>query len=734
MDLSIEELGSPESNDSSDNLSSKSYNSDIFVIGLEEIVDLNASNIVSASTTNQREFLIEFQETISRDVPYVLVTSTQLVGVCLFVFVRPKMASYIRDIQVDQVKTGLGGAAGNKGGVAIRMTFYNSALCFVCSHFAAGQSHTEERNADYHEITRKINFGSNRTLSCHDYIFWCGDFNYRIDMLNEDVRQLIDQNQLDILLENDQLKKSQADEKVFNKFLEGKINFKPTYKLDVHSDIYDTSEKARIPAWTDRVLYCKLYPTNHDETSESLNYGNIEFYGRAELQTSDHRPVVARICCEVSKVNKSRLEKVFEDVVQKTGPIDCSLILKHEDGNSNFNDKVLAKIYQILIQIGGKIALFRFCSDSLMVIFKNPTDALKAFENSDALREFDSKISVRMRTENWLEAVEKEFSLVQSNTVPLCSDNDINTENELDYFSTSIGPACDPSSFCLDDDDYENNVLSEDNLLDHVSSIKNKSPELLIPKRPPPPARLPPPLIINQNILNPLESGFNNVKLATNKTLPLRPAPPPPISIPKQIEKPKLELLTSEKETNSSSSYESELDSSFNMLPPSIPPPPLPMMSSSEDEAANEINKIDQFSPPLPPPRIDSFEDSFDARFAQLPVSRPNDNFNSSFSNSTTYYDQDEEVHSPWQTLPPAPPIPPVDDENDAPPIPNRPKFLSDSSKKVLNHPTIPIPSRPVPSIPQSSISNKNNENNNKILINQPPPQIPSRRQVPKPF
>ena len=59
---------------------------------------------------------------------------------------------------MDCVKTGLGGATGNKGAVAIRFMYHSTSMCFICAHFAAGQSQVKERNADYHEISQKIVF------------------------------------------------------------------------------------------------------------------------------------------------------------------------------------------------------------------------------------------------------------------------------------------------------------------------------------------------------------------------------------------------------------------------------------------------------------------------------------------------------------------------------------------------------------------------------------------------
>jgi hypothetical protein len=180
----------------------------LFAIGFEEIVDLNATNIMAASNENAKAWASELQKVLSRDRKYVLVTYQQLVGVCLYIFIRAIHANFLRDIAIDCVKTGLGGTAGNKGAVAIRFVLFSTSFCFICAHFTAGQSQVNERNADYTEITKKILFPLGRTLDAHDYVFWCGDFNYRIDVDKEEIKQLIKNHEISKLLMHDQLKVS----------------------------------------------------------------------------------------------------------------------------------------------------------------------------------------------------------------------------------------------------------------------------------------------------------------------------------------------------------------------------------------------------------------------------------------------------------------------------------------------------------------------------------------------
>ncbi|XP_036393120.1 synaptojanin-1-like isoform X2 [Megalops cyprinoides] len=404
---------------------SKANPIDIFAIGFEEMVELNAGNIVSASTTNQKLWATELQKTVSRDHKYVLLASEQLVGVCLFIFIRPQHAPFIRDVAIDTVKTGMGGATGNKGAVAVRMLFHSSSICFVCSHFAAGQSQVKERNDDYNEISRKLSFPMGRMLHSHDYIFWCGDFNYRINLSGEEVKELVGKQKWETLTASDQLKEQRDAGQVFKGFIEGPIQFPPTYKYDLFSDEYDTSEKCRTPAWTDRVLWKRrkwnylspdeetdlVHATVSDEELERFwSPGTLQYYGRAELKMSDHRPVVAIIDVDVLEVDAEARYQVYREVMELQGPPDGTVLVSLWDAGEGdcFDDAMIEHLLNEFAAFG-EVILIRFVEEKVLVTFLDGYSALAAL-SLNATTILGKTIEVQLKNPDWARSLEGDMS------------------------------------------------------------------------------------------------------------------------------------------------------------------------------------------------------------------------------------------------------------------------------------------------------------------------------------
>lgn len=88
-------------------------------------------------------------------------------------------------------------------------------------------------------------------------MFYSGDLNYRIDLHINEVKKMVRKSQLSPLLRFDQLQAERSIGAVFKDpgWSEGAIGFVPTYKYDVGTNDFDTSEKQRTPAWCDRVLW-----------------------------------------------------------------------------------------------------------------------------------------------------------------------------------------------------------------------------------------------------------------------------------------------------------------------------------------------------------------------------------------------------------------------------------------------------------------------------------------------
>ncbi|EGW32822.1 uncharacterized protein SPAPADRAFT_49762 [Spathaspora passalidarum NRRL Y-27907] len=269
---------------------------DLVFIGLQEIVELNPQQMVNTDVKNKYHWEQKILECLNKNEnKYMVMWSGQLGGLALLLYVKQDQLKHISNIECSFKKTGLGGVSSNKGGVAVSFKYCDTSFCFVSSHLAAGLTNVEERHNNYKTLSKGIQFSKNKRIKNHDIIIWLGDFNYRIGLPNTHVKQLIEAKKFGKLFEFDQLNQQMANGESFPFYNELEIKFPPTYKFDNGTKTYDTSEKQRIPAWTDRILYQS--PTN---IVKPLVYNCDQ-----DLIFSDHRPVYAMFKITVNVINNS---------------------------------------------------------------------------------------------------------------------------------------------------------------------------------------------------------------------------------------------------------------------------------------------------------------------------------------------------------------------------------------------------------------------------------------------
>ncbi|KAL1645792.1 hypothetical protein SLS58_003676 [Diplodia intermedia] len=312
--------------------------SDILVFGFQELVDLEDKKVTAKSffksskkkdasdqehmSRQYRAWRDHLARCIEEYLPgerYYLLHTANMVGLFTCVFVRESERMRIRDMNAAEIKLGMGGLHGNKGALVVRFTLDDSSICFVNCHLAAGQSQTAHRNNDVATIMETsalppqmdlgaradvfVGGGDGSMIMDHEICILNGDLNYRIDSMTRDtVIRHVREGNLTRLLENDQLLRTKKRNPGFRlrAFRECPITFAPTYKYDVGTDRYDTSEKKRSPAWCDRLLY--------------RGQGRIKQleYRRHEVRVSDHRPVSGRFNIRIKTINPKRRAIVWE--------------------------------------------------------------------------------------------------------------------------------------------------------------------------------------------------------------------------------------------------------------------------------------------------------------------------------------------------------------------------------------------------------------------------------------
>jgi hypothetical protein len=165
-----------------------------------------------------------------------------------------------------------------------------------------------------------------------DAVIWMGDLNYRIDGNYDQVCQLIAARDFAPLLACDQLHREHMQSRIFRGYREPEITFAPTYKFDkgiTGALAYDSSEKRRVPAWCDRIMYrgsapfSSPLPSPADMEGKGLPSENkidvspLEYGSWMDVCDSDHKPVYATFDVALTVVDAAKKRDIVSHILSE---------------------------------------------------------------------------------------------------------------------------------------------------------------------------------------------------------------------------------------------------------------------------------------------------------------------------------------------------------------------------------------------------------------------------------
>ncbi|EFX00150.1 phosphatase family protein [Grosmannia clavigera kw1407] len=179
----------------------------LYVLGLQEVVDLNAATQYM-SRASAVPVLEKWKAAVGDALPagYKLVVSEQMAGLLLLVYASPEVIPMLSHTSTSTVGTGLLGMLGNKGAVSAKVVLGEAtSMVFVNSHLSSGNdpSHLDRRCWDVSQIENRIQFSpynhpgvvetsEPEKLGDEDFAFWFGDLNFRLDGLpGDDIRRIL---------------------------------------------------------------------------------------------------------------------------------------------------------------------------------------------------------------------------------------------------------------------------------------------------------------------------------------------------------------------------------------------------------------------------------------------------------------------------------------------------------------------------------------------------------------
>lgn len=312
---------------------------DIYIIGLQEIVELNAKSLLYYGNNNQHQYWenIIKKQLSAKIGQYVIIKTIDLIGICVIAFVKESKKELITNLDTLIIKSGLMGSLGNKGSCLLRFNIFNSCISIACSHMSAGKEYTDSRRKEMVDLLNSsFEKYSKIQFKDHDFFFIFGDLNSRLDINTDMCYSLIQEGKYSELLKYDQLIGYKCETSIMNMIDEAKIEFAPTYKYIINSNEYDRSN--RTPSYCDRILFkkgSKMAPL---------------CYHRCEYTISDHRPIYGLYKVSVGIVNKEIKNQIMKNLKPKVSQVeDINAFNQHNYFNSiiniNFYSQLSRKLF-----------------------------------------------------------------------------------------------------------------------------------------------------------------------------------------------------------------------------------------------------------------------------------------------------------------------------------------------------------------------------------------------------
>ena len=126
---------------------------DMYFVGFQEVVKLNATNIIITGEEKLQQILTEWDkrvfESLQKVGKYKKLVIMNLVGINFFSYILEDKFDKVKNISRKIVKTGFGGTTGNKGSCVINFDYENTSFSISCSHLVANKKNKRLKELEY---------------------------------------------------------------------------------------------------------------------------------------------------------------------------------------------------------------------------------------------------------------------------------------------------------------------------------------------------------------------------------------------------------------------------------------------------------------------------------------------------------------------------------------------------------------------------------------------------------